>query len=82
MFFLMLFACATQEAETTCEALCDHLVMTCDYAAYPTLDSCVQGCSYQAEQGGDVVGQQTCIEKAQCDTFGILECEHKFGAGE
>ena len=82
MILWLLFACAEQAALTTCDTLCDQLVMTCEYAAYPSYDSCVQGCSYQAEQGGDVEAEQACIEKAKCDTMAILECEHKFGVSE
>lgn len=77
----LLLACATSEADT-CETMCRQLVQDCAYAAYPELDSCVQGCLYQEEQGADVEGEARCVEKAECDTFAIVECEHAFGGAD
>ena len=76
---LILTACAPQAAPSVCLDLCTNLYSTCGYEAYPTLDSCLQGCEYNAEQGADVGGQLLCIESANCDTFAILECEHAYG---
>ena len=76
---LILTACASQAAPSVCQDLCTNLYSTCGYEAYPTLDSCLQGCEYNAEQGADVGGQLLCIESANCDTFAILECEHAYG---
>lgn len=64
---------------STCEDMCDELVFTCEYAAFPSYDSCVQGCTYNADKGADVAGQYTCIQSAACDTFAIVECEHQYG---
>lgn len=80
--FLMLLACADETVETTCDVMCKELVETCAYQAYPSYESCVQGCTYQQDQGGDIEGQNTCVEKAECDTFEIIDCEHKFGVSE
>lgn len=74
---VLLLGCG--KATTSCDALCDHLVLECGYAAFPSRDSCLQGCGYEEELGGDVEAELTCVEKAGCDTFGILECERKFG---
>lgn len=82
MMLLLLLGCEEQAVETTCDTLCAHLVTECSFDAYPSMDSCVQGCAWQAEQGGDVEGEWACIEKAGCDAFGVLECEHKFGGIE
>lgn len=68
--------------QETCEELCDQLVDTCQYAAFPDAGSCVQGCLYNASLGGDVEGQLDCVFFAQCDTFAIVECEHQHGPAE
>jgi hypothetical protein len=68
--------------QITCEELCDQLVTTCAYAAFPDVGSCVQGCLYSASVGGDVEGQLDCVFLAQCDTFEIVECEHQYGPAE
>jgi hypothetical protein len=81
MFLLLLVVGCQPEEVTTCEALCDHMVNECEYDAYPSMDSCEQGCAYSQSEGADVDKEQQCIAKANCDTFGILECEHKFGLG-
>lgn len=81
MILLALLACGTEELET-CEVLCDQLYKTCAYGAYPTYESCLQGCAYEQKQGADVEGEAVCMEKAGCDTFAIVECEHKFGLVE
>lgn len=62
-----------------CNDLCDALVIDCNYDAFPSYDSCLQGCLFDAEQGADVEGELVCVEGAACDTFAILECEHSHG---
>jgi hypothetical protein len=72
--------CASR-AETLCEELCDELVMSCGYEAYPSLDSCLRGCEWDIEQGADVEAERTCVLEAACDTFKVIECQHRHGAG-
>ncbi len=77
---LLLAACGPdRSANTACDEICDELVLRCGYEAFPSYDSCTQGCSYNAEQGADVDGQLDCVVGAECDTFAIVECEHAFG---
>ncbi len=71
-----LLGCATEDAASTCEDLCQELVNTCGYEAYPTFDSCLQGCNYRVERGADVTDELTCVQEAGCDTFAVIECEH------
>jgi hypothetical protein len=79
ILLIWLFGCAAEAEKETCELLCDQLYQTCEYGAYPSYDSCLQGCAFDASEGADVDGLQQCVEKAGCDTFGIVECTHKFG---
>lgn len=65
--------------EATCDAICDELVNGCGYVAYPTKDSCLQGCAWNRKEGVDVEVQRACIEEAACDTFAIVECAHDGG---
>jgi len=74
---LFLTACSTPE-ERACDDMCSELVYTCDYDAYPTLASCLQGCILEAEDGTDVQAKEDCILAANCDTFTIIECQHDF----
>ena len=78
LMLLTLIGCSTNEAERehACDALCDELVMTCGYTAYPTRESCAQGCLWDAENGKDIGAEFQCVQAAACDTFTILECEH------
>ncbi|MCO4747278.1 MAG: hypothetical protein KC912_20940 [Proteobacteria bacterium] len=66
-----------------CGDLCRDLVQECAYAAFPTMQSCYEGCVFAEEEGGDVQAQATCVEGATstgtCDTFAIVECEHAHG---
>ena len=78
----MTLGCNAEKEETVCEAMCRELIQICDYAAYPSLESCNQGCTYEADQGADITGQSECILEADCDTFAILECEHEYGADQ
>jgi hypothetical protein len=75
----LLVGCAAQAEKETCESLCDQMYMECEYGAYPSYDSCLQGCVYEQSEGADMDGQLQCVEKAECDTFAILECVHRFG---
>jgi hypothetical protein len=59
-----------------CSALCDALVTDCAYEAYPTMNSCLQGCTYDIELGKDIGGQRSCVESANCNLFTIVECQH------
>ncbi|MEZ4240904.1 MAG: hypothetical protein R3F59_33050 [Myxococcota bacterium] len=79
LLFVVLAACGRDPAEGTCDDLCHELVVSCDYAAFPSLESCLQGCLYDASQGADLEGQLACTVEAACDTFAIVECEHTYG---
>jgi hypothetical protein len=76
---LGLLGCGQQVEEDVCHDLCTNLAGTCGYEAFPDLESCIQGCRWNAEQGADVGGQLLCVQTADCDTFAILECEHAYG---
>ena len=41
-----------------CDLLCAQLVGVCALAAYPSNDSCMQGCEWSAQQGAQVVGSR------------------------
>ena len=71
-------ACNGEAAEETCDDMCRNLVQDCEYGAFPTLESCTQGCLYNQEQGADVVAEWECIEAAECSSFIIVECEHLY----
>ena len=64
---------------SVCEDLCQTLVLQCGYEAFPTLESCQQGCEYDASQGVDVDARNACVQAAGCDTFAVVECEHDEG---
>lgn len=80
---LLLAACETtkdaNDISEECKLLCDQLVSECAYGAYPSYDSCAQGCAWDTEQGADVKAHSHCVEEAACDTFAIVECEHTYG---
>ena len=69
----LLLACKT---DGPCDQLCDELVMGCDYAAYPTRESCLQGCGYDESKGADIEARLECVVDAECSTFDVIECEH------
>lgn len=71
---------SASDADEICEDMCDELYRTCQYAAFPDLESCLEGCAYNREEGADVDSQLTCILEAGCDTFQIVECENAYGA--
>lgn len=64
--------------ETPCESLCKTLVMDCEFAAYPSLDSCIEGCLYDEELGADIEGEAECIVAEQCDLIGTVDCAREF----
>ncbi len=76
---LTLLACQTS---SPCEDLCTELVMSCGYAAYPTRESCLQGCGYDEANGADIEKRLECVTAAECDTFEVIECEHARGPAE
>ncbi len=76
---ILLLSCAKQRELSDCEEMCAELIGTCDYAAFPSVESCVQGCTYNGDQGADVASELECILDAACDTFAIVECEHTYG---
>jgi len=78
LLFWMLGCDGAAEKET-CELLCDQLYQTCEFGAYPSYESCMQGCTFDSSEGADMDGMQRCVEKAGCDEFGIVECTHRFG---
>ncbi len=75
----VLLACGGDSEQSVCHDLCTELTGTCDYDAFPDINSCMQGCEWNAEQGADIAGQTACVKGAACDTFAILECEHAYG---
>lgn len=81
LFFLAFFSCETAEPEA-CETLCDELVKTCEYKAFPEYDSCVTGCVYDEEQGGKSEELLSCVLNAECNTFAVVECENDYGPTE
>lgn len=76
---LLLFGCNGDSEESICHDMCTELTGVCNLEAFPDINSCMQGCEYNAEQGADIGGQTQCITAAACDTFAILECEHAYG---
>lgn len=75
---LALLACASP-ADRACEDMCQQLVNECRYDAFPSLDSCLQGCAYAVDQGVDVQAEQSCLAEASCDTFEVVNCENRYG---
>ena len=78
LFFL---ACVQQEANIgICEDICKEVYSTCLFEAYPSYESCLEGCTYNEEEGSDLEEQLECFLEAECDTFAIIECENQHGA--
>ncbi len=70
-----LLACAGAVESSTCDAVCDELYTACAYAAFPSRESCMQGCLYDQEERSVPMGNRLkCYEAAECDTFRIIEC--------
>lgn len=85
LMLLCATACDPESGDNTsanCQDLCDELVDSCEYGAYPRFDSCLQGCAWYEKQGADVAGELACVQDAACDTFLIVECEHEYGLVE
>ena len=81
LFLSALFlGCSSGGTPSTCYTLCQELVQTCDYDAFPTFQSCEEGCVYKQEEGADIESQLTCIQEAECNEFAVIECEHTYGA--
>lgn len=77
---LWLLGCNGDTAvDPECQGLCDELVVSCEYDAFPTYDSCMEGCLYDKKKKADIAGELTCIQDASCDTFAVLECQHRYG---
>ncbi len=78
----ILSACFTTDESKTgpCYDLCNELYGSCDYAAFPNMESCLEGCLYNENEGADIQGQLECMLEAGCDTFKVLECENNYGA--
>lgn len=77
---VLLVACSKKTPEAkACEDLCFELVSSCQYEAYPSTESCMQGCLYDASIGGDPIGLLPCVQAAGCDEFAVVECEHEYG---
>ncbi len=82
---LTLCACAQEEEglhSQDCEDLCSELITACAYTAFPSTDSCLQGCSWNESEGAAIAAQLACVKDAACDTFLIVECEHEYGPVE
>lgn len=82
LLLLAATACGNGSSGTVtgpCKDLCTALVEDCGYAAYPSFDSCAQGCLYTGDEGADLTGEATCVQDAACDTFAILECQNAYG---
>lgn len=78
MIFLLLLACKSPE-DKVCTDLCDELVYTCRYDAFPSYDSCLQGCAYDGEQGANLEQEAECLAAAECDPFEVVNCQNRFG---
>ncbi len=80
LLILALHGCeAESEWPEECESLCDTLVFQCEYEAYPSEESCLEGCVYDIELGRDVAGEAACVGAAECDLFEIIECQNAAG---
>ena len=77
--FGLLIGCSSAEYRA-CKNMCTELVRACSYAAFPTTDSCMQGCADELANGADIFQQEECILDADCDTFAIIECQNSFGS--
>jgi hypothetical protein len=69
-------------AEGPCDDMCRELVQSCEYAAFPDLQSCLDGCNFEASEGADVAGQAQCVADAMCDTFLVVECQQTYGLAD
>jgi hypothetical protein len=76
---MLLLLSSCQTTQPACVSLCEILVRDCEYDAYPSLQSCEQGCAYDEENGADSAKLLACVEDADCNTFAVVECQHRFG---
>ena len=76
---LTVCACAGPPPAKGCEETCTELVGECSYAAFPSHQSCVEGCLVDAEVGAPVSTLQDCVSDSACDPFRLLECSRAFG---
>ncbi len=80
LVLLVLAACEDEGGPNSmCDDICDELVQSCDYAAFPSVESCEQGCAYSKSEGADIEGYLNCVEAAECNTFEIVGCERAYG---
>lgn len=77
---LLFSACDKSAENEACEALCDELVKSCQFEAFPSYGSCMEGCAYNEAEGADIEAELKCVENAVCNTFEIIECENQHGA--
>ena len=77
---LLFLGCGNKSSTSSCYTLCQELFQTCDYDAFPTFQSCEEGCVYKQEEGADIEGQLACIQEAECNEFTVIECENTYGA--
>ena len=76
----LLFLGCDDQGAPICRTMCQELFQTCNYDAFPTFQSCQEGCMYKQEEGADIEGQLACIQEAECNEFAVIECEHTYGA--
>lgn len=76
----MNIGCQPEPEYGICEDICIEVYSTCQFAAYPSFESCLEGCFYNEEEGADMNAQYECFQEAACDTFEIVECENTYGA--
>lgn len=67
------------ETRNACDELCENLVRTCYFAAFPNKDSCLQGCLNDAVEGAQVLTLNACVQDAGCDLFTVMRCDLVFG---
>ncbi len=80
LFLIPLFAGCAAGEYSACDDMCTELIRSCGYDAFPSTDSCMTGCAFEAERGADVDGQADCILEAECDTIAIIECQNTYGS--
>ena len=76
---LFLLTGCLEPPEEGCDEVCHELVVRCETEAYPSLDSCRQGCANNWDRGANIEAESSCISDAECNLFEILECEHAYG---
>ena len=79
MGWALVSACVGPPPKAVCDATCDKLVLECGFAAFPSHQSCVEGCLIDAKLGAPVHTLEDCVSDAECDPFTVLECTRAFG---